>query len=76
MAPNTDEFQFHKGTIRTVVDLSLNAFDNYFNSIKVQLEPDTSGVQQVPDIFQFHKGTIRTATSENCSLENFPISIP
>ena len=26
-----------------------------FNSIKVQLEPDTSGVQQVPDIFQFQK---------------------
>ena len=32
-------FQFHKGTIRTVVNLIKLSTVIYFNSIKVQLEP-------------------------------------
>ena len=36
-------------------------FLNYFNSIKVQLEPRAQyGDESVVSIFQFHKGTIRT----------------
>ena len=33
------KFQFHKGTIRTVIDsITVFFFDSHFNSIKVQLE--------------------------------------
>ena len=32
-------FQFHKGTIRTVVSSLVSCCYTYFNSIKVQLEP-------------------------------------
>ena len=36
-------------------------FQNYFNSIKVQLERGALGVASSLLGFQFHKGTIRTA---------------
>ena len=41
----------------------------YFNSIKVQLERQTSLGLSGVDIFQFHKGTIRTDFEDN--LYNF-----
>ena len=58
---NNSEFQFHKGTIRTVKPSGLSAANADFNSIKVQLEL-TNRLQEVKDSmpFQFHKGTIRT----------------
>ena len=34
----TDRFQFHKGTIRTVISITSFLFFANFNSIKVQLE--------------------------------------
>ena len=58
------KFQFHKGTIRTVVlkPVLPSALD--FNSIKVRLEqnrPNNNTAAQ--RVFQFHKGTIRTKES-------------
>ena len=35
---NAPLFQFHKGTIRTAVQVETDFADSYFNSIKVQLE--------------------------------------
>ena len=56
-----DEFQFHKGTIRTHVAEQVSKEILNFNSIKVRLEP-LNRVLIAIDIqqFQFHKGTIRT----------------
>ena len=31
-------FQFHKGTIKTVIDVTTDCDDDYFNSIKVRLK--------------------------------------
>ena len=55
-------FQFHKGTIRTILVLLEIVRFSHFNSIKVQLEPLI--VQRLSGLilFQFHKGTIRTAS--------------
>ena len=36
---NPDLFQFHKGTIRTILSYVILPTLRYFNSIKVQLEP-------------------------------------
>ena len=57
-----DIFQFHKGTIRTIVmPKVLSCFNFYFNSIKVQLELIYMiGALIGAGLFQFHKGTIRT----------------
>ena len=32
------KFQFHKGTIRTLLSILILSLTSYFNSIKVQLE--------------------------------------
>ena len=54
------QFQFHKGTIRTVGSTIAGGYQANFNSIKVQLEPGLiSGAGSLIG-FQFHKGTIRT----------------
>ena len=55
-------FQFHKGTIRTKRHLYCMQLDNYFNSIKVRLDPPCSSLLlHFVKAFQFHKGTIRTS---------------
>ena len=54
------EFQFHKGTIKT---LFLNHWGKqiaHFNSIKVQLKLNAEFGLYKSQIFQFHKGTIKT----------------
>ena len=57
----TFEFQFHKGTIRTLTFPIVNCLLlKYFNSIKVRLEPINAFTSSVSNSFQFHKGTIRT----------------
>ena len=43
---SSSQFQFHKGTIRTLSSLDLPPFLNYFNSIKVQLEQDLSNLEK------------------------------
>ena len=57
----SDRFQFHKGTIRTIL---INwVFIKYlnFNSIKVRLERCIRRIcELIAKLFQFHKGTIRT----------------
>ena len=53
-------FQFHKGTIRTIVSLSPISPITYFNSIKVRLELLSQLTAAIIRKFQFHKGTIRT----------------
>mgnify|MGYP003469711513 FL=1 len=57
-------FQFHKGTIRTILVLLEIVRFSHFNSIKVQLEPLI--VQRLSGLilFQFHKGTIRTLPAQ------------
>ena len=60
-------FQFHKGTIRTLIVMILIKSLSDFNSIKVQLEPKIPTLLfEVGKRFQFHKGTIRTLV---CLLE-------
>ena len=57
-------FQFHKGTIKTVLQFKFTKPFHHFNSIKVRLKPST-GVGAYLDIkFQFHKGTIKTIPPE------------
>ena len=53
-------FQFHKGTIRTILPLIRFRRHRNFNSIKVQLEPVFEDFLLSTQVFQFHKGTIRT----------------
>ena len=54
------QFQFHKGTIRTIPETSPYQLYNHFNSIKVRLEQLNPLKVLVKILFQFHKGTIRT----------------
>ena len=55
------QFQFHKGTIRTEIFRMRNRqLQEYFNSIKVRLEPIADKITDDYNEFQFHKGTIRT----------------
>ena len=49
-----------KGTIRTRCTPASHAADDYFNSIKVQLEQTEAHSASCLATFQFHKGTIRT----------------
>ena len=57
------KFQFHKGTIRTLLELH-NLFKvPHFNSIKVRLELLVVLLLTRFALFQFHKGTIRTRAS-------------
>ena len=53
-------FQFHKGTIRTVLPVFLQPGISHFNSIKVRLELPRKTLWLMFITFQFHKGTIRT----------------
>ena len=53
-------FQFHKGTIRTIlITVTINEVID-FNSIKVRLEQVKNHTFYNRCPFQFHKGTIRT----------------
>ena len=55
-------FQFHKGTIRTIVSgRNAPSYDINFNSIKVRLEHSAHRSEYPLPAFQFHKGTIRTS---------------
>ena len=54
------EFQFHKGTIKTRIQISLLSSAANFNSIKVRLKPTPSTFKTGRQAFQFHKGTIKT----------------
>ena len=71
-----DEFQFHKGTIRTIGFAWKKDKDNHFNSIKVQLEHNEKTGFSICDQFQFHKGTIRTSLPVVSIGIGTPISIP
>ena len=54
-------FQFHKGTIKTVIwESESSEWIEYFNSIKVRLKllAPLGGTGRI--LFQFHKGTIKT----------------
>ena len=58
-----EEFQFHKGTIRTALSATLQNTLANFNSIKVRLEQALQALPLMAITFQFHKGTIRTSTN-------------
>ena len=68
-------FQFHKGTIRTTIEISIYWGLFHFNSIKVQLEPKPAETPNHLLQFQFHKGTIRTKFNLIACVCNV-ISIP
>ena len=58
------EFQFHKGAIRTAYAAQKYKEIQYFNSIKVRLEPNLMMNGSAGSVsFQFHKGAIRTSWS-------------
>ena len=54
------EFQFHKGTIKTIKWYDNRFRDLHFNSIKVRLKQDSINQRAFALEFQFHKGTIKT----------------
>ena len=54
------EFQFHKGTIKTVLVAAEQLPVFGFNSIKVRLRQRSSPAAARATSFQFHKGTIKT----------------
>ena len=59
-----NEFQFHKGAIRTKPPRIGAVVGGDFNSIKVRLERVLRVIESVPRIlFQFHKGAIRTVVT-------------
>ncbi len=53
-------FQFHKGTIKTNLEMLNISNDSNFNSIKVQLKHLIKLRSLAAKSFQFHKGTIKT----------------
>ena len=69
-------FQFHKGTIRTLIWIGYLRRNKHFNSIKVQLEQQARAAVNEFIVFQFHKGTIRTQVACEISKEHGDISIP
>ena len=72
----TNLFQFHKGTIKTLVKLYERFFLLYFNSIKVQLRHiDSNASTENAELFQFHKGTIKTWSFKRICVF-YVISIP
>ena len=54
------EFQFHKGTIKTVFAAIRFSIPSNFNSIKVRLKREYNLIVVTSVKFQFHKGTIKT----------------
>ena len=56
----TEEFQFHKGTIKTSRNRILCTNHKHFNSIKVRLKQSRVAETLSSVVFQFHKGTIKT----------------
>ena len=69
------EFQFHKGTIRTLGKYTAKIIWTHFNSIKVRLEHMPCRMLYPRKRFQFHKGTIRTE-KPNYDWVDINISIP
>ena len=56
-------FQFHKGTIKTILLPTMLRNTLHFNSIKVRLKPnEEKATFPTFNLFQFHKGTIKTST--------------
>ena len=54
-------FQFHEGTIGTMLDLrEILVYSLYFNSMKVRLEQSELANNDAVSKFQFHEGTIGT----------------
>ena len=53
-------FQFHKGTIKTLLPRLATLVEIDFNSIKVRLKPSRPPLLPAILLFQFHKGTIKT----------------
>ena len=57
----THQFQFHKGTIKTLGDSNNEVSRQNFNSIKVRLKHVLNQSKKLEiEKFQFHKGTIKT----------------
>ena len=59
--PGNDRFQFHKGSIKTVLSAWIGNFYCHFNSIKVRLRREGRDKGRTKaSSFQFHKGSIKT----------------
>ena len=59
----TPLFQFHNGTINTIIDVSSDPCDQCFNSTTVQLIQSFANALIAISEFQFHNGTINTLTN-------------
>ena len=68
-------FQFHKGTIKTLMVLNNQYYNNSFNSIKVRLKLYDFCLGRKLPLFQFHKGTIKTVDGAFNSVLS-SVSIP
>ena len=53
-------FQFHKGSIKTLINYTSMQKSSNFNSIKVRLKLNGYREFSTPYQFQFHKGSIKT----------------
>ena len=73
--PYMTEFQFHKGTIKTLHAIDSGSKSIYFNSIKVRLKRLLVTCHYSLSVFQFHKGTIKTVFDFVC-IYVYNISIP
>ena len=66
-------FQFHKGTIKTLILYFPKVLCANFNSIKVRLKQTAYDSFEGGFLFQFHKGTIKTTENAtvNTSVSKF-----
>ena len=62
------EFQFHKGSINTMLATTTEAKKVDFNSIKVRLIREGEMLIAQFTIFQFHKGSINTTFAEDWNI--------
>ena len=68
-------FQFHNGTINTIIDVSSDPCDQCFNSTTVQLIQSFANALIAISEFQFHNGTINTVFV-TLTISEESVSIP
>ena len=66
-------FQFHKGTIRTILGIRNLTFFLNFNSIKVRLEPDDNFIVQ--SVFNVNFNSIKVRLEHESLLSKIPYSV-
>ena len=72
----TTVFQFHNGTINTMIRKALPLPNLCFNSTTVQLIQFPSDIAKFRKLFQFHNGTINTRKLSKITNQRRVVSIP